>query len=126
MLSTESLNLQIASLKAMISDLSLRAKQAEQTAGHLMRQAHHEKWTDAQVQAFAGIVAKHIDARAQERSVQQQAVLQTTSIALNAALKETDDRKKARMLVNILRELSTSVQHLEKIGSILKDNSEKS
>jgi hypothetical protein len=124
--SIESLNLQIASLKSMLSDLSLRARQAEQTAGHLMAQAHHEKWTDLQVQTFAGIVAKHIDARAQERSVQQQAVLQTTSIALNAALKETDDRKKSRMLVNIVRELSTSVQHLEKIGSLIKENSEKS
>jgi hypothetical protein len=121
MLSIESLNLQIASLKSLVSDLSLRAKQAEQTAGHLMRQAHHEKWTDVQVQAFAGIVAKHIDARAHERSVQQQAVLQTTALALNAALQEKDNNKKSRMLVNILRELSTSVQHLEKIGSILKD-----
>jgi hypothetical protein len=118
--SIESLNLQVASLKAMISDLSLRARQAEQTAGHLMAQAHHEKWTDAQIQAFSGIVAKHIDARAQERSVQQQAVLQATSLALNAALKETDEVKKSKMLVNILRELSTSVQHLEKIGSMLK------
>jgi hypothetical protein len=121
MLSTESLNLQIASLKSMLSDLSLRARQAEQTAGHLMAQAHHEKWTDAQIATFSGIVAKQIDARAQERSVQQQAVLQATVLAMNAAIKETDNAKKARMLVNILRELSASVQHLEKIGSMLKD-----
>jgi hypothetical protein len=119
--SIESLNLQVASLKAMISDLSLRARQAEQTAGHLMAQAHHEKWTDAQIQVFSGIVAKQIDARAQERAVQQQAVLQATVFAMNAAMKETDDDKKSKMLVNILRELSTSVQHLEKIGSMLKD-----
>lgn len=119
--SIETLSLQVASLKAMISDLSLRARQAEQTAGHLMAQAHHEKWTDAQIQAFGAIVAKHIDARAQERSVQQQAVLQTTAFALNAAMKETDQNKKSRMIVNIVRELSTSVQHLEKIGSMIKD-----
>ncbi len=118
--SNESLNLQIASLKSMLSDLSLRARQAEQTAGHLMAQVHHEKWTDAQIQAFSAIVAKQIDARAQERSVQQQAVLQATVFAMNAALKETEDFKKSRMLVNILRELSTSVQHLEKIGSLTK------
>lgn len=118
--STESLELQVASLKSMISDLSLRARQAEQTAGHLMAQAHHEKWTDEQIQVFSGIVAKQIDARAQERSVQQQAVLQATVFAMNAAMKEADDDKKSKILVNILRELSTSVQHLEKIGSMLK------
>jgi hypothetical protein len=118
--STESLNLQVASLKAMISDLSLRARQAEQTAGHLMAQAHHEKWTDAQIQVFAGIVAKQIDARAQERAVQQQAVLQATVFAMNVAIKEPDNAKKSRMLSNILRELTTSVQHLEHIGSLKK------
>jgi hypothetical protein len=123
--SIESMNLQIASLKSMISDLALRARQAEQTAGHLMAQAHHEKWTDAQIQEFAAVVARQIDARSQERAVQQQAILQATVLAMNAAMKESDE-KKERMLVNILRELSTSVQHLEKIGSKLKDKSEKS
>jgi hypothetical protein len=121
MQSTESLNLQVASLKALVSDLSLRARQAEQTAGHLMAQAHHEKWTDAQIQVFSGIVAKQIDARAQERAVQQQAVLQATVFAMNVALKEADADKKSKMLLNVLRELTTSVQHLEKIGSMLKN-----
>jgi hypothetical protein len=119
--SIESLNLQIASLKSLLSDLSLRARQAEQTAGHLMAQAHHEKWTDEQVKEFSGVISRQIDARSQERAVQQQAVLQATLFAMNAALKESDDAKKSRMLVNILRELSTSVQHMDKIASMKKD-----
>jgi hypothetical protein len=119
--STESLELQVASMKSLVSDLSLRARQAEMTAGHLMAQAHHEKWSDEQIHIFAGIVAKQIDARSQERAVQQQAVMQATLIAMNAALRETDEIKKSKMLVNIVRELSTSVQHLENIGSMKKD-----
>ncbi len=85
-----------------------------------MAQAHHEKWTDEQIEAFSAIVAKQIDARAQERSVQQQAVLQATVLAMNAAMKETEEFKKSRMLSNILRELTTSVQHLEHIDALKK------
>ena len=119
--SIESLELQIASLKSLLSDYVLRTRQAEQTAGELMAQAHKEKWEDAQIQAFGAIIARQMDARAQERAVQQQGVLQATVIALGAAIKETDEAKKSKMLVNILRELSTSVQHLNKIASLKKD-----
>lgn len=119
--SIESLELQIASLKATLSDYVLRVRQAEQTAGQLMAQAHKEKWEYAQIQEFAAIVAKQIDARSQERAVQQQGVLQATVLALSAALKEQEETKKSKMLVNILRELSSSVQHLNKIASIKKD-----
>lgn len=119
--SIESLELQIAALKSTLSDYVLRVRQAEQTAGELMAQAHREKWDDDQIKAFGAIIAKQIDARAQERAVQQQGVLQATVLALGTALKEADDAKKSKMLVNILRELSTSVQHLNKIGSLKKD-----
>lgn len=120
--SIESLELQVASLKSALSDYALRVRQAEQTAGELMAQAHREKWTDEQVGQFAQLIARQMEARSQERAVQQQAILQATTIALNAALKESNEEKKKKMLVNILRELSTSVQHLTTIGALKKDS----
>lgn len=86
-----------------------------------MAQAHKEKWDDSQIKAFGAIIARQIDARAQERAVQQQGILQATVLALGTALKESDEVKKSKMLANILRELSTSVQHLNKIASLKKD-----
>lgn len=118
MQSIEALELQVASLKSLLSDYALRVRHAEQTAGHLMAQAHKEKWTDAQIKEFAEIVSKQIMARSQERAVQQQGILQATVIALGAALNEQQEDKKKKMLVNILRELSTSVQHLDKIATL--------
>lgn len=121
MQSTESqdlhtLQLQVTALKSTLSDFALRARQAEQMAGRLMAEAHKEKWEPAQIQELAALISKQIDARAHERAVQQQGVIQATVFALGAALNETDPSKKSRMLVNIHRELSASVQHLEKIG----------
>lgn len=103
-----SLELSLTATKSLLSDYSLRARQAEQTASMLMRGA----LTDEQLKEFAALVGQQMDVRNTERSVQQQALLQMTVVALNAALQaEGEDR--TALLTNIVRDLTSAISHLQ-------------
>jgi hypothetical protein len=103
-----SLELSLAAMKSLVSDYALRARQAEELASRALLTA----MTDTQVNDFANMVAGHMDARARERSIQQQALLQATVVALGAALNAEGEQQKT-MLANMLRDLTSAVQHLE-------------
>ncbi len=106
-----SLELSVAAFKSLISDYSVRAKQAEQMVGRLMG----DKLTDEQVQALAVLVGQHMDVKATERAVQQQALLQSTLIVLNAALQGDDES--LRSLVNkAVRDLTMALSHMNPTG----------
>jgi hypothetical protein len=103
-----SLELSLAATKSLLSDYSLRMRQAEEVASRAVL----GPMTDQQIEAFGHLVASHMDVRAVERSVQQQAILQATTIALNAALQAGPEEQK-EMLTAMLRDLTSAVQHLQ-------------
>jgi hypothetical protein len=108
-----SLELQVAANKALVSDYAVRAQQAEQAANRAIATTQRQ-WTDAQVKAFAALITEHMERRAQERAIHQQAILQATLLALNEALKADAETQKA-MLQTIVRETTTAVQHISNI-----------
>lgn len=107
------LEFQLITNRALLSDYALRTKQAEMTAGRLTAQMLGS-WSKEQVQSFVELLNDQMQARATERAVQQQAILQATVVALNAAM-SAEPETKEKMLKTILRELTASVQHLSKI-----------
>lgn len=108
-----SLELQVAAGKALIADYATRAQQAEQAANRAISQAQRG-WTDDQVRLFASLITEHMDRRAQERAIHQQAILQTIVIALTQALNADAETQKT-MLQTIVRETTTAVQHIADI-----------
>jgi hypothetical protein len=108
------LEFQLIANKALLSDYALRTRQAEQMTGHLIAEAH-KAWDEHRIKQFADLIAKQMDQRVTERAVQQQAILQATLIALTSALK-ADGEERQKMLTTMLRELTTAVQHLDKIA----------
>lgn len=108
-----SLELQVAASKSLIADYAVRAQQAEQAASQAIAQAQRG-WTDAQVKLFATLIAEHMDRRAQERAIHQQAILQATILALTQAL-NADTETQQKMLQTIIRETTTAIQHISNI-----------
>ena len=103
---TASLELSLTATKALVSDYSLRARQAEEAFALLIRSLDQKDLT-----AFEAVIAKHINVRAHERTVQQQAILQATLVALGAALNAgPEDRD--HILRQVFKDLTISVQHL--------------
>jgi hypothetical protein len=102
-----SLEHSLAALKSLLSDYVLRTRQAEAVASRLMSQ----NLTDAQVHVLATTISQQIDVRTTERSVQQQALIQATVVALNAAL-QTEGEQQKELLTSILRNLTTAVTTL--------------
>jgi hypothetical protein len=103
-----SLELSLASMKSLVSSYVLRASQAEQLAGRLMM----EKLNPDQMQMVCALINEQIKNKAYERSVQQQAVLQATLVACNAALQADDDGRK-KMLLDIVKDLTRCVEHMD-------------
>lgn len=103
-----SLELSLAATKSLVSDYSLRMRQAEEVASRAIL----GQMTDEQIEVFARLVGAHMEVRAVERSVHQQAILQATTIALNAALQASQEEQK-EMLTAMLRDLTSAVQHLQ-------------
>jgi hypothetical protein len=103
------LELTLAATKALVSDWALRAKQAEQAVG-MLSAAATSTWTDEQMKAFAALIGQHMDQRARERSVHQQAVLQATALALTHAIK-AEGEEQQQMLRDALRDVTTAITH---------------
>lgn len=104
-----SLELSLASMKSLVSSYVLRAKQAEELAGRLLM----EKLNEQQMSMVVSLITEQIKVKAYERSVQQQAVLQATVISLNAALQTQDADEQRRILLDMLRDLTSCVEHMK-------------
>lgn len=101
----EGLKVSLAAYKSLISDYSLRAKQAEAMVALLM--ASHPNHEALSV-SLVNTLREHLDTRGLERSTQLLGVLQTTLLAL------TEIRKgiSSTPLVDIESELTTIVKAL--------------
>ncbi len=108
-----SLELSLAATKSLLSDYALRTRQAEATASRLVA----ETLDTAQMHALSALIGQQIDVRNAERSVQQQAILQATVVALNAAMQLEGDEQKT-MLAKIVRDLTSAVTHLNKLPKL--------
>lgn len=76
------LEVSVAALKALVADYALRTQQAELLTSRLI----DSNLDDAAKIALFEVVQKQLEARAHDRAVHQQAVLEATCFALDAAL----------------------------------------
>lgn len=104
-----SLELSLSAVKSLVSDYAMRARHAEEAAQRLQGTT---EWTEEQIKSFGQMVATHMDQRSLERSVQQQAIIQATVVALGLALQAEADERQG-MLTNMLRDLTSAVQHMK-------------
>jgi hypothetical protein len=101
-----SLELSLAATKALVSDYALRTRQAEEAFHRLVRGLEKSDLTE-----FEATLGRHINIRAHERTVHQQAILQATLIALGAALK-AEPEERDQILHQMFKDLTLSVQHI--------------
>lgn len=106
-----SLELSLAAVKSLVSDYSLRCRQAEAATIALMRDGFDVEGATK----FAGLVGAQMQVRSMERAVQQQAILQATLIALTSAL-DAEPEEKQVLLVQIHKDLTLAVKHDREIG----------
>lgn len=106
-----SLELSLAAMKSLVSNYVTRANQAEQLAGHLLL----EKLDPNQMATIERLVTEQIKFKDYERSIQQQAVLQATLLAVNACIQCKDPDEQRRMLILIARDLAMCVEHSEPV-----------
>jgi hypothetical protein len=97
------LSVTLSSLQSNLSEYALRARQAEEMVGLLS-----SSWDHAQIGALLG---KHMDQRSNERAIHQQDIIQTTIVALNAALK-CDDEGLREIVNKVAKELTTATMNL--------------
>jgi hypothetical protein len=107
-----SLELSLAAMKSLVSNYAMRAKQAEELAGRLLM----DKLNDQQMAAVVSLITEQIKLKAYERSVQQQAVLQATVVSLNAVLQTQDAAEQRRILLDMLRDLTSCVEHMKPVA----------
>jgi hypothetical protein len=89
----DQLNMQVTSLKSLVSEYASRANQAEQLASKLMQGIDQVKAVE-----IGGMISRHMDIRSKERAIHQQAVLQATLMALTSTLNM--ECAEARTVVN--------------------------
>lgn len=103
------LQLSIDALKSMVADYALRTKQAEELAGRLLMDA------DEKLKATIGEVITHqMSLRANDRAVHLQAVLNTSCLALNAALKIEGEEQRT-MLIQILKDMTLASDNAQRV-----------
>lgn len=107
-----SLELSLAATKSLVSNYVMRAKQAEELAGRLLM----DKLNEQQMSVIVSLITEQIKLKAYERSVQQQAVLQATVVSLNAALQSPDADEQRRILRDMLRDLTSCVEHMKPVA----------
>jgi hypothetical protein len=100
------LSMTLSSLQSNLSEYALRARQAEEMVGVLS-----SSWDHAQIGA---ILAKHIEQKSQERAIHLQDIVQTTQLALQAALK-SDDAGLREIVNNVTKELTTATMNLHQL-----------
>lgn len=104
------LEVSVAALKALVADYALRTQQAELLTSRLI----DSNLDDAANIALFEVVQKQLEARAHDRAVHQQAVLEATCFALDAALAQ-DDEGLRETIVAIYRDLTTAVSSLTRV-----------
>lgn len=104
-----SLELSLAAMKSLVSGYVLRTKQAEELAGRLIM----DKLSGEQMGMIQVLVTEQIKLKAYERSIQQQAVLQATLVAANAAMQCTDPDEQQRILRDMIKDLTLCVEHMK-------------
>ncbi|EMI5828539.1 TPA: hypothetical protein ACP7Q5_004912 [Escherichia coli] len=104
------LEVSVAALKALVADYALRTQQAELLTSRLI----DSNLDDAAKIALFEVVQKQLEARAHDRAVHQQAVLEATCFALDAALAQ-DDEGLRETIVAIYRDLTTAVSSLTRV-----------
>lgn len=104
------LDVSVAALKALVADYALRTQQAELLTSRLI----DSNLDDAAKIALFEVVQKQLEARAHDRAVHQQAVLEATCFALDAALAQ-DDEGLRETIVAIYRDLTTAVSSLTRV-----------
>src|SRR5271156_1814624 len=103
----ESLNMSLTTLKSLLSDYALRANQAEAVAGRLLS----DKLSLEQFGEILTLMREQMNVRANERSVQQQALIQATLISLEVAARGDD--KTLRATVNeVTKQLTMAQSHM--------------
>jgi hypothetical protein len=103
----ESLNMSLSTLKSLLSDYALRANQAEAVAGRLMS----DKLSPEQFREVLTMMREQMNVRANERSVQQQALIQATLISLEAGARGDDTL--LRSTVNeVTKQLTMAQSHM--------------
>lgn len=99
-----SLNMSLAALKSLLSDYVVRAKSAEDASAVLMQ----DKLGPELLKDLAALIENQLGVRASERAVHQQAILQTTVVALNDALSHEQDKLRAEVEL-VIKELTRSL-----------------
>lgn len=95
-----SLELSLAAMKSLNAEYLMRAKQAEEFA-----KAATE---GLDMQQLSSLIWQHVQQRTTDRVVHQQAVLQSTTVALNAAL-QSDDLTLRSSVNKVVQEITRSL-----------------
>jgi cobalamin biosynthesis protein CbiD len=110
-LKAASLQMTLTALQSNLSENVQRARHAEEMVSMLQTQGTMEQ--------VAQLVMRHMDERSKDRSVHQQALIQTTAFSLNAALQGNE--AELRALVNtVVQGLTRASQTMHEIE--LKEN----
>jgi hypothetical protein len=102
-----SLELSLQAHKGLLAEYSQRTQQAEQAVSLMMR----EKMDADGIEKFATLVAAHLESRANQLAVHQQALLQTTLVALNSAA-PLDDATLRHTVNSIQKALTMSLAQM--------------
>lgn len=97
-----SLRLSIKAYAAVISDYSLRTKQAEEMVGFLMRDKIPK---DEFIRTVVNKIEQHVEARGIDRATQYLGLLQTTLMALTSIQKKTPNPE----LLEIIKALTLAI-----------------
>jgi Na+/phosphate symporter len=113
-LKVQSLSVTYAAMQSTLSENVQRARHAEEMVGLLQTQPMMEQ--------VAQLVSKHIEERSRDRSVHQQALIQTTAVSLGTALQGNEEQLRA--LVNtVVRGLTAASKTMHEIE--LKENEQR-
>ncbi len=102
-----SLELSLQAFKSLVADYAQRAKHAEATAATLMR----EKMDADGIEMLAKLIGAQMEQRATSMAVHQQALIQTTLIALTTASRE-DDATLRDAVNNVQKALTTALAQM--------------
>lgn len=102
-----SLELSLNAHKSLVADYAQRAKQAEAAAAMLMRQ----KMDADGIAMFAQLVAQHMEERGKTLAVHQQALLQTTLVALDSTA-DADEASLREVVNNVRKAITTAIAQM--------------
>lgn len=104
----EGLEVALASYKSIVSDLVLRAKQAEELTAALLNEKIPPELLATLV---APKILEHMNRRELERSTQLLGVVETTLLVLNDAAQSTTDEGTKSTLIEVIKGLTITANH---------------